>query len=244
MKKTVAYIFIFCAAILFNTSCGDDLPGPENDNTVPVTNNVKAPTITESSISYNAKYQIVSFKASCPEGTKVMVLFRQLTNGSMEKLLDVDYNSNSQHYFTQIPVLTGGSDYVFCIIGYDAEGKEVTRSKEYPFSLPKDPAPEAPLTTGITVYPPTSAEATDGRIIGTVITKAMEYSIDEGKTWTPVTEAGKITNLPPCTLLLRLTATATTEASLPATIVVPPYHSNTDLDGKDGTSEGLRVRRT
>ena len=244
MKKTVAYIFAFCAVALFSTSCGDDLPGPKNNTPAPVTNNVKAPTITESSISYNPKSQIITFKASCPEGTTVKVLFRQLTNGSMEKLLDVGYNSNSQQYYIQVPALTGGSDYVFCIVGYNTEGKEATRSAERAFSLPKDPAPEAPSTTGIKAFSPSSEGATDGYIVGTIITKAMEYSIDEGKTWTPVTEVGKISNLPPCTLLLRLMATATTEASLPATIIVPAYHSNTDLDGKDGTSEGLRVRRT
>ena len=246
MKKTFAYILL-CTITLFCFSCGDDLPEPEsqsNENpTPPATSNVKVPTIDESSITCNTSLKVINFKASCPNGTRVRVLFRQLTNGTNQMMQDVSYNTTSQQYYTKFPALVGGSEYSFCIIGYDNEGKEAVRSTERTFTLPKDAAPDAPSITNIKAYPPSAPNASDGYIRGDVISKAMEYSTDDGKTWTPVTVAGTISNLLPGNVLLRLKETATTEASKPAIITVPPYKSNTDIDGTDGTSEGLFIRR-
>ncbi|MBR5053362.1 MAG: hypothetical protein IKW91_09065 [Bacteroidaceae bacterium] len=243
MKKTLANLFILCAIALFCFGCGDDVPEPDNSGTTPNPDNIIKPTIDESSITYSATSKVVTFKASCPDGTKVRVLFRQLTNGTEEKLLDVSYNTSSRLYYTNLPVLVGGSTYAFCIIGYDKEGKEAVRTAERTFSLPKDAAPDAPSTANIKAYSPSAPNATDGYIRGDVISRAMEYSTDNGQTWKPVTVPGIISNLAPGNVLLRLAETPTTEAGKIATIAVPPYKSNTDIDGTDGTSEGLHIRR-
>ena len=224
-------------------SCGDDVPEPDNSGTTPTPVNIVKPTIDESSITYSASSKVVTFKASCPDGTRVRVLFRQLTNGSEEKLLDVSYNTSSRLYYVNLPTLVGGSTYSFCVIGYDKDGKEAVRTVERTFSLPKDAAPDAPSTANIKAYSPSAPDATDGYIRGDVISKAMEYSTDNGKTWARIIMAGIISNLAPGNVLLRIAETATTEAGKTATITVPPYRSNTDIDGTDGTSEGLHIRR-
>lgn len=242
MKQKVANIILYCLVAILCLSCGDDQPlAPVN--ITPPTENVKAPVVDESSVSFDPSSQVLVFKALCPFGSIVRVRLRQLTNGTEEYLLDVSYNTNSQRYFVKFPKLVGGSTYAFCIVGYDVEGKEASRSAEQTFSLPKNAAPEAPATAGIKAYPPSAPEATDGYISGSVITKAMEYSITDGRTWMPVTLTGIVQNLPPGNVLLRLAETPTTEAGKVATIIVPPYRSNTDLDGTDGTSEGMNVRR-
>ena len=242
MKQKLATILLSAIAMLC-LSCGDDLPEPGSNGNTPAPDNVIKPTIVESSVTYNASAKVVTFKASCPNGTKVRVLFRQLTNGTEEKLLDVSYNTNSQQYYTKLPALVGGSSYAFCVIGYDDKGNEAVRSAEQTFSLPKDPSPDAPTTTGIKAFSPSAPDAADGYIKGDVISRTMEYSTDDGQTWTPVTEPGIIRNLSPGDVLLRIAETATTEAGKWATITVPPYRSNTDIGGSDGTSEGLHVRR-
>ena len=67
--------------------------------------------------------------------------------------------------------------------------------------------------------------------------------MDEGATWSPVTEAGAIRQLPSGKILVRLAETPTAEASREAFIVIPKYKSNTDIDGDGGTSQGLRSPR-
>lgn len=229
---------------MFGTSCGDDeLPAPQNTNNNSTGNDIKKPSIVESSIHFNPSIRVITFEASCPLGTRVQLLLRQLTNGTSEELLSINYNTTSRRYYVNLTGLVGGSTYSFCIIGYDSEGNEAVRTAEQTFSLPKNDPPSAPSTANIKAYPPSSPNATDGYIKGAVITKAMEYSIDDGQTWMSVTVAGIISGLSPGNVLLRLAETPTTEAGKYATITVPPYKSNTDLDGTDGTSEGLHVRR-
>ena len=230
---------------MFCTGCGgDDLPEPENQNpTGTTTDNAQNPTIDEGSIAYNEALRTITFTATRPSGTMLKVLLRQLTNGTEERLLDVYYNSSSRQYFIRLTNLIGGSKYAFCIVGYDKEEKEVTRTTEWTFTLPKDFGPAAPLISGIEAFAPTSPNAADGYLKGNAITTALEYSTDEGKTWTHVTENGIISNLKPGKVLLRFAETPTTEAGQTASLEVPPFKSNTDLDGTDGTSQGLSVRR-
>lgn len=227
------------------TGCGgDDLPEPENQNpTSTTTDNPNAPKIDEASIVYNASVRTITFKASCPEGTIVKVLLRQHTNGTEERLMPVFYNSSSRQYYINLLNLIGNSTYSFCIIGYDIEGKEAVRSTERTFTLPKDAAPNAPNTLGIKAYAPSAPDLADGYIRGNIITQDLEYSIDNGRTWTPVTTDGIISNLQSGNVLLRIAETLTTEAGRTATIVVPPFKSNTDTDGTGGNSEGLHIRR-
>jgi len=244
MKKTLAITLILCAVAALGTSCGDDeLPAPQNTNTGSTDNDVKKPSIVASSIHFDLSNRVLTFEASCPQGTWVQVLLRQLTNGTNQELLNVNYNSTSRLYYVNLPVLVGGSSYSYCIIGYDSEGGEAVRTAEQTFFIPKNSPPSAPSTANIKAYPPSSPNATDGYIKGTAITKAMEYSTDDGRTWVSVTVAGIISGLSPGDVLLRLAETSTTEAGEYSTITVPPYKSNTDLDGTDGTSEGLHVRR-
>ena len=244
MKKTIAIILILCAVAVLGTGCGDDeLPAPQNTNNDSTGNDVKKPSIVASSIHFNPSNRVLTFEASCPQGTWMQVLVRQLTNGTNENLHDVNYNPTSRQYYVNLSGLVEGSTYSYCIIGYDSEGNEAVRTAEQTFSLPKNGPPSAPSTANIKAYPPSSPNATDGYIKGTIITKAMEYSTDGGQTWVPVTVAGIISGLAPGDVLLRFAETSTTEAGEYATITVPPYKSNTDLDGTDGTSEGLHIRR-
>jgi len=245
MKKTTAInIIVFGFVALLCISCGDDVAEPSVQQPASEQSNVRVPTIEESSVSYDASMQIVTFKASCPIGTRVMLLLRQLTNGSDEKLLSYSYyDTGSKEYRVKLANLVGGSTYAYCIVGYDSNGADAVRTAERTFTHPKNAAPAAPSMVGVKAFPPTSRDVADGYIQGVVITKAMEYSTDDGRTWTPVSKAGIIENLQSGNVLLRLAATSTTEASESATITVPPYKNNTDIDGTDGTSEGLQVRR-
>ena len=228
--KIFSKMLIMCAVALFCTGCGDDTP------------DVLVPTLDESSVACNTSSKVVYFKAVIPEGTKVVVLVRQQTNGNDERTLNVTFQPNNRTYYANLDNMMGGSVYVYYIIGYDSNGAEAFRSKEYTFTLPKNPGPAMPATQGITAYAPTSLVAADGYIVGDVITTAMEYSTDNGQTWKPVAQAGAIRGLPSGKVLFRIAATVTTEASPSASVVVPVYESNTDLNGDGGTSDGMKVK--
>ena len=228
--KIFSKMLIMCAVALFCTGCGDDTP------------DVLVPTLDESSVACNTSSKVVYFKAVIPDGTKVQVLVRQQTNGNDERTLNVTFQPNNRTYYANLGDLMGGSTYAYYIIGFDSNGAEAFRSKEYTFTLPKNPGPAMPSVQGITAYAPTSLVASDGYIVGDVITTAMEYSIDNGQTWMPVTKTGSIRGLPSGKVLFRIAATATTEASPSAYVTVPVYESNTDLDGDGGTSDGMKVK--
>lgn len=228
--------------MLFASCGGDDLPEPQVENTI-TDDDAARPTIDDASVSYDASLRLILFKASCPANTNVKVLLRQLTNGTTEKLLEANYNSSGRQYYIQLKYLLGGTEYAFCVVGYDSKGREALRTTERTFTTPKDEAPDAPITSGIKTYPPSAPNLTDGYITGSVITEGMEYSMDNGRTWLPVTEKGIIRNLRPGDVLLRWAETPTTHAGKTATVTVPSYVNNIDLDGTNGTSQGLYVRR-
>jgi len=228
--KIFSKILIMCAVALSCAGCGDDTP------------DVLVPTLDESSVACNTSSKVVYFKAVIPDGTKVQVLVRQQTNGNDERTLNVTFQPNNRTYYANLGDLMGGSTYAYYIIGFDSNGAEAFRSKEYTFTLPKNPGPAMPSVQGITAYAPTSLVASDGYIVGDVITTAMEYSIDNGQTWMPVTKTGSIRGLPSGKVLFRIAATATTEASPSAYVTVPVYESNTDLDGDGGTADGMKVK--
>lgn len=243
MKKTIAFILILCSAVMLCISCGDDPVVPPNPTPEPEPTPVNVPTIDESTVKYKESTMVVTFQATCPSGTHLKLLLCKKTNGTEETWMEVKYNTSSRQYFVQLQGLVGGTTYSFCIVGYDSEGKEAKRTAEQTFTLPKDPAPEAPPTSNMKAYAPTSRNASDGCIKGTDITRALEYSTDEGETWKPVEVIGIISNLKPGNVLLRVAETATTNAGKTASIIVPPYKSNTDPDGSGGSSEGLNTRR-
>ena len=197
------------------------------------------PTIDESSIVYDISTTSVIFNAECPKGTKIQLLLRQLSNGTEEKLINVTPQSGNRYYYISFTGLIGGSTYAYYIIGYDSNGAEAFRTAERTFILQKNASPSAPSTKDLEIHSPSSLVAADGFIKGIILTKDIEYSANGGKTWIPVTIEGLITGLRPGNVMLRKAETPTTEAGKSATVIVPEYKSNTDINGNSGTSDGL-----
>lgn len=227
MKKFFSLLLVFGVAVMLCTGCDPD----------PV-----RPTIEESSISHTdptPQGVTVTFKAECPESTKVAVRFHQRSNGNQEITINAQYRPYAEKYFAPSGALVGGSTYAYYVVGYDNEGKECCLSQEHTFNVPKNGAPQAPQVSSVKVYAPTSLVASDGYIEGDILTKELEYSLDEGETWTAISEEGFIRGLRPGKVQLRVAETPTTEAGKVSTIDVPPYKSNTDLDGDGGKSEGV-----
>ena len=227
MKKILSFLLIFGAVILFNTSCGDDVLQPVIDES----------TITCSEPSTQGV--TISFKAKCPEGTSVKVRFLQRTNGSEEKMVNAQYRSNLERCYAYSLALVGGSTYAYYVVGYGSDEKECYVSTEHTFEVPKNPSPDALVVKSIKIYSPSSLVASDGYLEGSVLTEAVEYSVDEEKTWTAVTEERFIRGLCSGKVILRIAETPTTKVGKTSYVIVPPYKSNTDLDGGGGTSEGV-----
>lgn len=82
----------------------------------------------------------------------------------------------------------------------------------------KADGPDAP--SGLVPTAPTTSGGSDGKISG--VTTAMEYSTDNGSTWTPVT-VNPITGLKAGKVLVRIAGTMTTNPGKNATIIVPEY---------------------
>ena len=229
--STYAY-YIIC----FDSNGAECYRSAERTFTVP---DVLKPKIDESTIVCDLTSKVITFKGERPVGTKIQVLVRQLTNGTYEIQSDAQFLATEQEFLFNISKLVGGSTYAYYIIGFDSNGVECYRSAEYTFSLPKSSGPPAPSISGIKAYAPTSLVASDGYLEGSIITEELEYSIDEGNKWMPVTMVGYITGLPSGKVLLRIAETPTREAGHSSYVIVPIYKSNTDLDGNDGHSEGL-----
>ncbi len=90
----------------------------------------------------------------------------------------------------------------------------------YGITEPKSKAegPDAP--SGLVPTAPTTSGGSDGQISG--VTTAMEYSIDNGSTWTQVT-ADPITGLKAGKVLVRVAGTTTTNPGKNATVIVSEY---------------------
>ena len=228
MNKATYTLLLCCLFALLAASCGDSK------------SEALQPVVDESSIECNIASTSITFSADYPKGTKLQLLLRQLTNGTEEKLIDILPRSDNQKYYISLIGLVGGSTYAYYIIGYDSDGKEVFRTAERTFTLPKKASPSAPITYGLDIHSPSSLVAADGYITGIILTTDIEYSTDGGLTWMPVTVEGQISGLRPGKVMLRKAETPTTEASQSATVKVPEYKSNTDIDGNNGTSEGLK----
>lgn len=244
MKKILCPIFLLAVVLTASLSCGGDELEPSTNTPQqpqqPIAHD--APYIDESSITCDVTNMIITFKG-VPNDGSIRMLFRQRTNGTAEHWMNVSHNTSTNTYYVNLYKLTGGSEYAFYVVAYDFYGVESFRSVERTFTLPKNGPPAAPSMAGIKVYAPTSHVAADGYAEGGCITTAMEYSVDEGETWTPIAVAGSIRDLRPGKVLVRLKETATAEASLAAFFIIPKYVSNTDLDGEGGTSPGFRIPR-
>lgn len=227
MKKILSFLLVFGAVVMFGTSCGSSIQPKIDESTIACSK----PTVEQG--------VTITFKAKCPVGTSVKVRFLQRTNGTEERIVDAQYREylGVCYVFFQKPI--GGSTYAYYIIGYDSDGAQCYVSEERTFDVPKGLSPEAPEVKGLKLYSPSSLVASDGYLEGSVLTKAVEYSVDEEKTWTAVTEDGFIRGLRSGKVILRIAETPTTEAGKTSYVVVPTYKSNTDLDGGGGTSEGV-----
>ncbi|MBR0274535.1 MAG: hypothetical protein IJQ59_10705 [Bacteroidaceae bacterium] len=243
MKKILFPILLLSIALTAVLSCGDDELEPKtNTPQQPQQPKHDAPYIDESSITCDVANMIITFKG-VPNDGSIRILFAQRTNGTGELWMNVSRDNAKQLYYVSLSKLTGGSEYAFYVVAYDYYGVESFRSAERTFTLPKNGPPAAPSLAGIQVFAPTSYVAADGYAEGGCITTAMEYGVDDGETWTPVAVAGSIRDLRPGKVQVRLKETATAEASRTAFFIIPKYQSNTDLDGEDGTSPGLRSPR-
>ena len=229
MKRLLYTLLLCCTVAWLTASCSGDSEAE-----------ALKPTIDESSIVCDVPGKIITFNADRPNGTKIEVLLRQMTNGNEETILDVRVRATATELYVNIMGLTGGTTYAYIIVGYDSNGKEAFRTAERTFTTPKNASPSAPYTYGLEIHSPSSLVANDGYITGVILTLEMEYSTDDGQTWLPVTIEGTISGLPPGKVLLRKAETPTTEAGKSTFVKVPEYKSNTDIDGKDGTSDGLR----
>ena len=249
MKKLHLPIILAAIACVLAVSCGsdepDNTPKPASGTTpagTPSSSSADNPYINESSIECDIPNMVITFQASPNKGS-VAVFFRRLTNCSWEHQSAVSRYNAKNLYYVKLSQLLGGSQYAFHVLGFDQYGQEIFRSAERTFELPKSAPPAAPILSGLQVFAPSSHTAADGYVTGLCLTTAMEYSVDEGATWSPVTEAGAIRQLPSGKILVRLAETPTAEASREAFIVIPKYKSNTDIDGDGGTSQGLRSPR-
>lgn len=227
MNKILSFMLICGAVVLFGTSCSESEP------------EVLKPKIDETTIVCNLTTKTISFKAECPTGTKIQVLLRQLTNGTEEKRMETLYRATAQEFYVNLTKLVGGSTYAYYIIGIDSNGAECYRTPERTFTVDKYASPAAPSVYGIKAYAPSSLVAADGYIEGDILTEEIEYSTDDEQTWKAVTVKGTISGLRSGKVFLRIAETPTTEAGKSSFVQVPPYKSNTDLDGDGGKSEGL-----
>ena len=227
MKKIRFFFLIFGAIVMLGTSCD---------------NSSLTPTIDESTINHKELSNmtfIVSFKAECPQGTSTKVLFKQRTNGTDETMVDAKYYPAIKECSAVLSNPVRGSNYAYYVLGYNSDGNHCYTSKEGTFDVPKNSGPAGPSVISINAHAPSSLVASDGYLEGSILTEAIEYSTDDEKTWTPVTENGFIRGLRPGKVQLRFAETPTTKVGKTSTIVVPAYKSNTDMDGDGGTSEGV-----
>ena len=227
MKKILSFLLIFGVIVMFGTSCGSSIQPQIDESTIACSK----PTVEQG--------VTITFKAECPEGTSVKVRFLQRTNGTEERIVDAQYREfiGVCYVYFQKPI--GGSTYAYYIIGYDSDGDQCYVSEERTFDVPKGLAPKALEVKGLILHSPTSLVASDGYLEGSVLTEAVEYSVDEEKTWTAVTEERFIRGLCSGKVILRIAETPTTKVGKTSYVIVPPYKSNTDLDGGGGTSEGV-----
>lgn len=249
MKTRNSLIFMLAATLVLGISCGggDNQPTPNSQaqngagqSSAPT---IQVPTIDESSITCDMETKTIYFHGTRPAGTRFEVEVYGLGDATEVQQLDVLYNAIGKFFYAYLVDMQPGATYTYSIIGYDSKGKESIKSAENTFTMPKNPSPQPPVTSGIQAYAPSTLHGTDGYLEGEVITTAMEYSTDGGETWTAVTEAGFIRNLAPGKVQLRWAETPTTEAGMAAEVKVPEYHSNTDPEGTGGSSEGMRAKR-
>lgn len=219
--------------------CDDEHIDSNNGQEEKPGNNVKKlPTVDESSVCYiNGHITFIGTLPSTNHYFKVWVSAQQ--EGAQEKEYSVEYSTEYNLYQASADDLKRNEKFWCRVCGYNYEGEKLMETSRLTIETVKDDGPDAPSVSGITIVTPTSKKGTDGKLLGDVITTAMEYSTDNGKTWTPVNTDGIITGLTSGIVLLRYKETDTKLAGQIASITIPEHQNNTDADGDGGKSEGL-----
>lgn len=221
--------------------CGDDPIEPnkgQEEKPEPEQKVEELPTVDESSVSY--KNGFIIFTGTRPTTShyfKIWVSEQQ--EGAQEKEYNVKYFTGKRLYQAKADDLKRGEKYWCRIGGFNYNGEKVMETSRLTIEVVKDDSPDAPAVDAITAVAPTTKTGADGYLKGKVITTDMEYSTDDGKTWTSVTTSGIITGLKSGVVLLRYKETDKQLAGKSASITVPQHTSNTDANGEGGKSEGL-----
>ena len=122
--------------------------------------------------------------------------------------------------------------FTFTVQVTDASDKSAT--KDMTLVIEKAKGPAAP--TGLVATPPTAQGMTDGTISG--VDPTMEWSADDGETWTDCPATGPITGLAPGEYLIRYKATEAAGPGDAATVTVPESGAHVVtvrlIDGGDG----------
>lgn len=237
--KTIALVF---AASVVLAACGSDdeplEPSNEQNNNQPASKPEVPPTVDESSIEF--KDGSVIFIATRANTSQKFKLFVSIQNdGADEKEYDVDYYVGIARFRANTSDLLRGKTYWCRVEGYNYKGEKLMETSRVSIFTSKDTGPAAPSTRDISVYAPTSKNGSDGEIHGNVITTLMEYSTNNGESWTPVKTNGIIVGLRSGVVLLRFKETESHQAGQSASITVPQHVSNTDPNGEGGKSDGL-----
>lgn len=241
MKKIFKTMAIVLMATMSVVGCGDDPIEPnkgQEEKPEPEQKVEELPTVDESSVSY--KNGFIIFTGTRPTTShyfKIWVSAQQ--EGTQEMEYDVEFFTSKGLYQAKADDLKRGEKYWCRVGGFNHKGEKVMESSRLTIEAMKDEGPDAPAVYTITAVAPTTKNGADGYLTGNVITTAMEYSTDDGKTWTPVSTNGIITGLKSGVVLLRYKETDKQLAGKSASITVPQHTSNTDANGEGGKSEGL-----
>lgn len=235
--KTMAFVLMASMTVV---GCGTD-DEPIKPDTEPEKKPEKVeelPTVDEASVVYKNGYFVFSgTRPTTSHYFKIWVSEQQ--EGSQEKEYKVEYFIGKRQYQAKADDLKPGEKYWCRIGGFNYKGEKVMETSRLTIEVVKDDSPDAPAVDAITAVAPTTKTGADGYLKGKVITTDMEYSTDDGKTWTSVTTSGIINGLKSGVVLLRYKETDKQQAGKSASVIVPQHASNTDADGEGGKSEGL-----
>lgn len=241
INKILKILTLALAATTMLASCGSDdeeIKPNDQQTTPPPTKQEEAPTVDESSLKFQDGYvTFAGTRASTSQYFRLFVSTQQ--DGTAEKEYEVEFYVGKRLFQATVKDLERGRTYWCRVEGYNYKGEKLMETTRMSFYTSKDSGPNAPAINEITVFPPTTKRGHDGQLQGRVITTLMEYSTNNGDSWTKVKTNGSITGLSSGDVLLRYSETESKLAGKSATITIPEHASNTDPNGDGGKSEGF-----
>lgn len=241
MKSIFKIITLGLLSAMMLQACGSDdepLKPNTNEEEKPPVVVEEPPTVDVSSFCY--KDGNITFAGTRVRTSQYFKLFvTDIPTGGQEREYAVEYYVGKNLYQASVADLARGKEYWCRIRGYNYNDDKLMETSQLSFTTTKDSGPEAPNVRDITVIPPTRKNGSDGQLIGQVITTKMEYSANDGESWTAVKTDGSIKGLSSGVVLLRISETDQRQAGKSASITVPEHASNTDPDGDGGKSDGL-----